>query len=193
MYKKQLRELSQLDIKTIFIDDCSDTPIQTKRKYKYYRITDDMGNNGLGAKNLGFLLADTKWVLSTDLDHTFPPETIEDLALKLMHKELDEKKCYTFKRRKHGKEIQPHCNTIFLTKELFIKAGGYDLRHQGTRSGDHSLLNKLDKEELDLYVDTYGTDDYKDANTVGMNRGEKQGMRYQNERPIINFKFKCLS
>jgi len=187
MYKKQLEELEKITAKVIFIDDCSPEPIK-KSHHDCYRITDDMGNNGLGAKNLGFILADTKWVLSTDLDHTIPEETWKGILCKLPA--LDENKFYTFKRRKHGEEIHPHCNTILITKELFFKHGGYDLRYQGTRSGDHSLLDKLDKEELDLYIDTYGLDDYSDAMTKVGERGSID----ENEptKPIINFKFERI-
>jgi glycosyltransferase involved in cell wall biosynthesis len=190
MYQKQLEELNKLsDVKVIFIDDCSPTPITPDPKYTYYRITDDMGINWQGARNLGVMEADTDWVLLTDLDHTIPQETI-DLIYKT---KLDPSKAYKFMRKIKDEWKEPHSNSFLITRYNYMSKGGYDLRWQGTKGGEYLFTNQLDFITLPAYLQTYGSDEIKDAMTHE-DTDEARAKRLAEfekmpKQPFINFNF----
>jgi hypothetical protein len=190
MYQKQLEELNKLsNVKVIFIDDCSPTPITPDPKYTYYRITDDMGINWQGARNLGVMEADTDWVLLTDLDHTIPKDTI-DLIYKT---KLDPSKAYKFMRKIKDEWKEPHSNSFLITKANYLSKGGYDLRWQGTKGGEYDFIKLLDFETLPAYLQTYGNDEIKDAmscpNDEKLVEERTKEIPNLHKQPFINFTF----
>ena len=191
MYNKQLETLRDCPFPVIFVDDYSDEKIKTTPEHRYYRITEDKGINWQGAKNLGALMADTEWLLMTDIDHTIPRETFEWLEQNI--DTLDKTKAYKFKRTMKGKEIAPHSNSFLITRYNFMSKGGYDLRFQGTKGGEAQFTCLLDFETLPVYLETYGGDEIKDAMTPADSDTERQ-IRYNiyNTPPteaFINIKF----
>lgn len=193
MYEKQLETLEGCPFPVIFIDDFSDVPIRTTPKYTYYRIIEDKGINWQGAKNLGALMAETEWLLMTDIDHTTPKETIDWLK---DNQDLDKNKVYKFKRRINGKEKDSHPNSFLITRYNFMSKGGYDLRFQGTKGGEVQFTTLLDFELLPVYLETYGADQIKDAMTPRDDDKERE-KRYNIYKkmpvePLINFKFEEL-
>jgi glycosyltransferase involved in cell wall biosynthesis len=195
MYQKQLEKLNKLkgDFKVIFIDDCSDSPMNPDPKFTYYKILDDKGVNWQGAKNLGTLLADTEWVLHTDLDHTIPQETLDYIN----QTSLEKGKAYKFRRLLKGQEKDPHSNSFLIERQNFLNKGGYDLRWQGTKGGEHDFIKQLDFELLPVFLNTYGGDEIKDAMTN--NDDKKLQAQISNNLntipplPMINFKFNAYS
>lgn len=191
MYQKQLDSLKDCPLKVIFVDDCSYEPIRQVEPYKYYRIIEDKGINWQGAKNLGVLMSDTKWVLMIDIDHVVPAETVAWLEENIGN--LNDKKAYRFKRRLMGREIKPHSNSFLITKENFLSKGGYDLRFQGTKGGELYLTSQLNFGKLPVYLETYSKDEIKDAMTPEDDR-DLRFRRYSEykklpKQPLINFQY----
>lgn len=88
-----------------------------------YRIEVDVRWNWLAARNIGMHNASDGWCVLTDMDHVIPHETLD----MLLYRWYDENIIYRFGRREHtGQKIHPHPNSMFMTKAMFWKVGGYD-------------------------------------------------------------------
>jgi len=195
MYQKQVEELNKLkgNFKVIFIDDFSDTPMNPDPKFSYYKILDDKGVNWQGAKNLGTLLATSKWILHTDIDHTLTQEALDYIN----QTTIEDHKAYKFRRQIKGQEKDPHPNSFLITRDSFIQKGGYDLRWQGTKGGEHDFIKQLDFELLPVFLNTYGGDEIKDAMTHNDDKTLQAHISENLDKipplPIINFKFNAYS
>lgn len=196
MYQLQLDNFAELkgDYKVIFIDDCSREPIQTVPEHTYYRITEDKGINWQGAKNLGAYVADTEWILHTDLDHLIPQKTLDGIAENLEY--LDKKTAYKFERKKAGQKKAPHPNSFLVTRDVFLATEGYDLRFQGTKGGEFTVTRKLNFKTLPWHLETYGLDQVVDAMTPVDDEKQREKLTddYQQmeEQPLINFEYELL-
>jgi len=135
MLKIHLREWHSYDlsvkkcIKFILIDDCSAVPVSIPKdveiNIEVYRVDKDIPWNVTGARNLGFHVADTEYVFTSDMDALFP----KDSAKKLVEfNEADSKTMYWFPRvdRKMQWEKNRHLFTVFMAKKLFWDVGGMD-------------------------------------------------------------------
>lgn len=188
MYDYQIKHLKTLNnVRIIIVDDYSD--IKPEPYFETYYITEDMGINWQGSKNLGVMKSKTDWVLLTDLDHIIPQETIDQINIET----LDPDTIYTFKRKRNGVEIHSHPNTFLINRDLFIHSGGFDLRLQGTRLGDTIFVNRFKKKELPLFVETIGTDKIKDSKIINENKQDEL-IAYQTylskpPQPLINFTY----
>lgn len=118
-----------LPINWIIIDDGSPEPLPLSivaplgDRVSVYQILEDIPWNMPGARNLGFYVATTQWVLSTDIDHTFDLDGLR----KMVYHNLNVEMIYQFARKRHdGKPELPHICTILITRDLFWKLGGYD-------------------------------------------------------------------
>lgn len=89
---------------------------------RLFRIGVDVRWNWLAARNIGMFNAPEGWCTLTDMDHVIPEYTMAALS----HAEFNEKQIYTFRRKEHGREIHRHPNSMFMTREMFWKVGGYD-------------------------------------------------------------------
>ncbi|QDH80035.1 hypothetical protein FKX85_13730 [Echinicola soli] len=108
----------------VFVDDCSPVKVEItsqKLSFTLARISDNIPWNQGGARNLGVLIAKSAKLVLTDLDHTFPVET-----LRLLLDQPIPKGIYNFKRLKNGKPHHPHPNTFFCSKSTFYKSLGVD-------------------------------------------------------------------
>lgn len=120
----------------IVIDDCSpQSPALAVHKdcglasHRLYRIGVDKRWNWLICRNLGAKVAETEWLLLTDIDHTAPEETLR----LLMTDRHDPKTAYRCARRNAPDlhPYHPHPDSYFLTRKLFWQTGGYDERYSG--------------------------------------------------------------
>jgi len=90
---------------------------------RVFRVDVDVRWNWLAARNIGMHHADDGWCVLTDMDHMIPSETATRLS-KCCH---NEEIIYRFKRREaSGELIHPHPNSMFMTREMFWRVGGYD-------------------------------------------------------------------
>lgn len=89
---------------------------------RLFRIDVDVRWNWLAARNIGMNYADG-WCVLTDMDHVVD----EYVAMQLILGRHDDKVIYRFSRREHtGAAVHPHPNSMFMTRKMFWRAGGYD-------------------------------------------------------------------
>jgi len=127
-------------VEAIVVDDHSDTPpIEILRHspipVRLYRVRDDIAWNQPGARNLGMLMAQTRWVLSTDADHLVPAATMRAL----MAMEPDPGAAYTFAREDASR---PHPNTWLLTRDAYWNGGGFDEDYAGHYGHDDTSFRR---------------------------------------------------
>lgn len=120
----------------IVIDDCSQkypaqdvlkeiSPINTE----LYRVTEDVGFNSHGARNLAAKLCQTEWMTFLDVDTLLTPSSfvkIHDFI------ELEEF-CW----------LEIYFNQFLIPKRYYMVSGGYDERLNGYHWGDFLFLNRL--------------------------------------------------
>jgi glycosyltransferase involved in cell wall biosynthesis len=98
-----------------------------------YRIEVDVRWNWPAARNVGMKHAMDGWCLLTDMDHMVEPHIAEHLVFG----EFNPGVIYRFSRRSHdGSILHPHCNSMFMTKKMFWKVGGYDEAFSGFYGSD---------------------------------------------------------
>ena len=124
-----------------------------------YRIDVDIPWNRNGARNLGTRVAETNFVLHTDIDHVLPVSTAERL---LSTEDLDASHWYRFRRWRVGKaddtrmkdalardcelgEIKPHNDSFICARDLYWEAGGYDEDFSGSLGGSAPFLSWMKK------------------------------------------------
>lgn len=128
MYTKALRDL----VSVIVVDDGSPKApaagvLRELRhlpvSLRLFRIDVDVRWNWLAARNIGLHHANEGWCVLTDMDHVIT----ENVATSLVGFEHDDQVIYRFSRREHtGMQIHPHPNSMFMTKGMFWRVGGYD-------------------------------------------------------------------
>jgi hypothetical protein len=107
---------------------------------RLFRIEKDVRWNWLAARNIGFMLASTPWVLVTDMDHMVPGQNMYCR----IHGIHDPNVVYGFSRKEHtGHEIAPHPNSWFMTREMFWKIGGYDESFSGYYGTDGEWRRRI--------------------------------------------------
>lgn len=89
-----------------------------------YRIEVDVRWNWLAARNIGAHQAPANhWLLLTDMDHVVPENTADTLV----YGDFNPGWIWNFQRREHtGDQIHPHPNSLFLSRDMFWRVGGYD-------------------------------------------------------------------
>lgn len=116
-------------IKFMLVDDCSQRPAvdlvgNPNIDLSIYRVLEDKYCNIGGARNLGTKVAETEWVLHSDMDHIIPSLAAEAM-LKLAA--ADARKIYKFQRIDHTTgETKIHPGTMLLTRDLYWEVGGCD-------------------------------------------------------------------
>lgn len=153
-----------------------------------FEIIDDIPWNRNGARNLGALLAESKWIIQIDIDHVLPATDLN----KLLHKDLDEKSWYRFPRvrigeadetrkkdlidpnAKHG-EIKPHIDSYLMIREQYLSSP-YDERYRGFLGGGSPFLARQkrlygDAKILDgVYLWVYTRHKVPDASVTELSR-----------------------
>jgi hypothetical protein len=114
-------------VKYDLIDDGSPTPIAEDFRFdglQVYRVLQDIPWNVAGARNLGFHVATSDWVLSADIDHVV---TADALARILRLDLSDPNRVYTFSRQTQaGLTGRIAVINILMNKGRFFEIGGYD-------------------------------------------------------------------
>ncbi len=114
-------------IEFICIDDFSDPPLTIQKGHlnlRLFRVTDDIDWNMPGCKNLGAAMARADWLLFFDID-----ALVDAQGLGLMvgaMEQLNPDTLYSFRRMHDGQEVDPHINTLLMTKRGFFRAGWMD-------------------------------------------------------------------
>lgn len=107
---------------------------------RLFRIDVDVRWNWLAARNIALHHAADGFCLLTDMDHMLD----EDAAHDLVYGKHDPTVIYRLRRREFtGQTIHPHPNTMFLTRKMFWKAGGYDEALSGHYGTDGDWRRRL--------------------------------------------------
>jgi hypothetical protein len=160
---------------------------------RLYRITVDCRWNWLACRNLGVHVADTSWILLTDIDHVAPAATLRAL----MSEPLDDRTVYRFSRvdAPAMTPYKPHPNSWFLTRKMFRAIGGYDERFSGFYGTDAEFRERVQAtaRQVTLRADAlirYPRELIADASTTTYGRKEPQDnenvRRIKEERAKIN-------
>lgn len=108
--------------------------------FSLYRVTEDIGFNSHGCRNLGANLANTDWLVFLDIDYTIQPTDLK----RLREDPLDPDSWYEMNAKFHGRG-NPYMalNQFVISKKMFLEHGGYDESFVPYHHGDRDLLNRL--------------------------------------------------
>lgn len=153
-----------------------------------YAVTEDVGFNSHGCRNLGMLKSDTLWNLLIDMDTYFSQE----LFIDVITREVDPNIFYVFKVDSAKNEdidkydhhdpkkilkYVAHPNVWLITKPCFWSSGGYDVELTGLRYGDGEFFMSIDHDKYTHEVwhpdfgDDYDSESYPEVKLQTPNRG----------------------
>jgi hypothetical protein len=136
----------------------------------FYLVTEDVGWNCNGARNLIMRETDIDWNIQIDLDMVITPQSLKyirenidtfnpykvlnfaSLPYNLIPTTPALVKKYGWELTEEDKNSQYSCgyNVYICTKELFWQKGGYaELAHNGEYGGDYFLLDKFKPWQMD--------------------------------------------
>lgn len=121
--------------------------------FSLYRVTEDIGFNSHGCRNLGASLAKTDWLLFLDIDYTIQPSDLKSLQTI----PLDPETWYELNAKFRGRgSSYMALNQFLITKKMYIESGGYDESFIPYHMGDREFLSNLKetykKENLDWLI-----------------------------------------
>lgn len=162
-------------VQFILIDDGSTVPLTVSKcdiNLEVYRIEKDIPWNVTGARNIGFCMARTEYVFTSDMDALFPRESAKKLIENLPV--VNNHTIYWFPRvdRKGNFEKDRHLFTIMINKQLYWKIGGMDEDFAGQWGyEDLDFLRRVSNYDTGLipaHVVNYK--DFDDASTTTISR-----------------------
>jgi hypothetical protein len=179
-------------IKVIIVDDGSprDPAANVPRPYglpelEIYRVLEDRPWHQHAARNLGAHVADSEWLLLTDMDHMLEAGGAMALHRLAAHGRLDHRFAYMLDRieadtreltRAPNGQPKPHPNSFVMSRELYWRIGGYDERATGIYGTD-ALFRKRAfdigrKGHLEIPLVRFWRDVVPDASTTTLPRKE---------------------
>jgi predicted glycosyltransferase involved in capsule biosynthesis len=118
--------------------------------FSLYRVTEDIGFNSHGCRNLGASLAQSNWLLFLDIDYTLQPLHLE----RLQNETLDLNSWYELNAKFQGRgDTYIALNQFLIPRKLFLDSGGYDESFVPFHYGDRELLSHLEKKYQKLILD----------------------------------------
>jgi hypothetical protein len=169
---------------------------QLLQRLRVLRIKVDVPWNRGEARNLGTAQANTDWLIHVDIDHVLP----HTAAHALMDYGPDARYWYRFPRWRKGRadetrrkdklpedcpfgRIHEHVDSYLITRELYTRAGGYDLRFSGCLGGGSDFLKRLSAiappvmlpDDICLHV--YTRTEIADASDWCLSRDTSEGKR----------------
>jgi predicted glycosyltransferase involved in capsule biosynthesis len=111
--------------------------------FSLYRVTEDIGFNSHGCRNLGARLAQSNWLLFQDIDYTIQPGHLK----RLQNEILDLDSWYELNAKFQGRgDTYTALNQFLIPRKLFLDSGGYDESFVPFHYGDRELLSQLEEE-----------------------------------------------
>src|ERR1044072_694158 len=143
-------------------------------RFSLYKILTDLRWNWLQCRNLGAKMADSDWLLLTDIDHILTPERMDTL----IDIELSHKSAYRFPRVNWADNSykDPHPNSWLMTKNRYWRIGGYDETYAGHYGTDGMWRDRIIESgtAIEMLVGCplarVDRDDIPDASTVSLDR-----------------------
>jgi hypothetical protein len=162
-------------VKFILIDDGSAIPLVIPScdiNLEVFRIEKDIPWNVTGARNLGFCMASTEYVFTSDMDALFPRDSAKKLIDALPR--VNTRTLYWFPRKdmKGNHEKDRHLLTIMLSKRLYWEVGGMDEDFAGKWGyEDLDFIRRIPPEETSLIrASVINYKDFDDASTTTISR-----------------------
>jgi len=110
--------------------------------FSLYRVTEDIGFNSHGCRNLGARLAQSNWLLFLDIDYTLQPADLK----RLQTETLDLNSWYELNAKFKGRgNTYMALNQFLIPRKLFLDSGGYDESFVPFHYGDRELLSHLER------------------------------------------------
>lgn len=138
-------------LKMIIVDDGSTEPIDniiaawSDPRVSLYRITEDVGFNSHGARNLAMKHTTTKWNLLIDIDYRLVG--VDNILSMIENDELEENVPHFFRvaHTYDGEEAATRAsiNDFLVTGTTYWKAGGYDPEYYGFHYGDRKFIDRM--------------------------------------------------
>ena len=118
--------------------------------FSLYKVTEDIGFNSHGCRNLGARLAKSNWLLFQDIDYTLQPSDLK----RLQTETLDLNSWYELNAKFQGRG-NPYMalNQFLIPRKLFLDSGGYDESFVPFHYGDRELLSQLENEYQKINLD----------------------------------------
>lgn len=118
--------------------------------FSLYRVTEDIGFNGHGCRNLGAKLAKSNWLLFLDIDYTIQPSDLK----RLQTETLDLNSWYQLNAKFQGRgDTYMALNQYMIPRKLFLDSGGYDESFVPFHYGDRELLSQLECDYQKINID----------------------------------------
>jgi glycosyltransferase involved in cell wall biosynthesis len=118
--------------------------------FSLYRVTEDIGFNGHGCRNLGAKLAKSNWLLFLDIDYTIQPSDLK----RLQTETLDLNSWYQLNAKFQGRgNTYMALNQYMIPRKLFLDSGGYDESFVPFHYGDRELLSQLERDYQKINID----------------------------------------
>jgi glycosyltransferase involved in cell wall biosynthesis len=162
---KQLKDYNNPNLKLIVVDDASpNVPAKDViAEYKndnitLFRVTEDIGFNSHGARNLAMQHTTTKWNLLVDNDNMVVG--LDNIFEQLDSLEEDKMHFFPVVHKFSGQSspTRPSVNDFLITKKLFWLVEGYDSELFGFHIGDQEFLQKVNKIRGKQYSVIYGSE-----------------------------------
>lgn len=145
--------------------------------FRLYRTLVDVRWNWLFCRNLGVHVAETDWVLLTDIDHIVPVDTWRTLMTERLHGRI----VYRFSRvdAPDLTPYKPHPNSWLMTRAMFDAVGGYDERFSGFYGTDAEFRERVHATATQVVLRSdvlirYPREVIADASTTTYGRKEQQ-------------------
>lgn len=135
------------------IDVIKEHTLKDYINFSLYRVTEDIGFNSHGCRNLGARLATTDWLVFLDIDYTIQPS---DLT-RLKNESLDPDSWYEMNAKFQGRgDSYMALNQFIIPQKMFLESGGYDESYVPFHCGDRDLLealaSKYNKQNLEWLI-----------------------------------------
>jgi hypothetical protein len=99
-------------------------------------VTEDLGFNGHGCRNLGVSQAETEWAFLSDVDQVISPTAMNQMLTKMRSAPMN-----TFVGAKGGG--LPAYNTYAIRREDYMMSGGYDEEFVNIHGGSRCFVDRL--------------------------------------------------
>lgn len=113
---------------------------QPTQYMRLFKVTEDIGFNSHGCRNLLMRETETEWNLMSDIDREYPKQTFE----RLVKTDLLKKGTY-YCFQDHRDQKKWSLNDYAVHKEDFWTTGGYDEEFVNIHTGDRIFLDNLKK------------------------------------------------